>query len=195
MGPKSNPDCHWPLRGRYNEYKMSAFARTLDSIIQIERLSLRWIAQRRHPVLDLIMRGFTRAGDWQTWTALIVTALVAGDSFRTIALQVTPRLLLTLVTCFAIKSISKRPRPSRAMSDFSSLLTDPDPYSFPSSHSACAWVVCMSLASILGGWPLWIAYASAISYSRIHVGAHYPLDVLIGSGLGITLALVNLHFF
>ncbi|MBI3556628.1 MAG: phosphatase PAP2 family protein [Deltaproteobacteria bacterium] len=159
---------------------MSALARTFDSVSRFERLSLRWIAQRRHPLLDLVMRGFTRAGNWQTWTALIITALIAGDLLRAIALHITPRLLLTLGVAFVIKSILKRPRPSRAMVDFSSLLTDPDPYSFPSSHSACAWVVCISLASLLGGWPLWIAYACAISYSRIHLGAHYPLDVLIG---------------
>ncbi len=75
------------------------------------------------------------------------------------------------------------------MQGFSSLLKDPDPYSFPSSHSACAWLVCMSLALMFGGgWSLLCLYAAAISYSRVHVGAHYPLDVLIGSALGILIA-------
>jgi undecaprenyl-diphosphatase len=170
---------------------MSAFARTLDSIIQIERLSLRWIARRRGPAVDLIMRGFTRAGDWQTWTAVMATGLIVGDSARVIALLILPRLLGTFALCFVIKKLSKRPRPSRSMGNFASLLADPDPYSFPSSHSACAWVVCISLGLILGGgWPLWIAYAVAISYSRVHVGAHYPLDVLIGASIGLGIALI-----
>ena len=179
------------MRTPYTLPKMNTLAKTLDSIIQIERLSLRWIAERRHPLLDLIMRGFTRAGDWQTWTVLLLTALVAGGSLRTIALQITPRLIATFVLCFAIKSISKRPRPSKSMVNFSSLLTDPDPYSFPSSHSACAWVACISLVMILGsGMPLFAGYALAISYSRIHVGAHYPLDVFIGSVIGIVIAAI-----
>ncbi len=169
---------------------MSTLAKTFDNIVHLERLSLRWVAKRRSPLVDMVMRGFTRAGDWQTWTVLILAALITGDSFRAIAVQITPRLLLTLAICYTIKSISKRPRPSKSMSGFSSLLADPDPYSFPSSHSACAWVVCVSLAVILGGWPVWIAYASVIAYSRIHVGAHYPLDVLIGSCIGIAIALV-----
>jgi len=170
---------------------MSAFVRTLSSISHFERLSLRWIASRRSPKLDLLMRGFTRAGDWQSWTALIVTALIAGGALREIALQITPRLLLTFAICFVIKSVSRRPRPSKAMSDFSSLLTDPDPYSFPSSHSACAWVMCISLALTLGGGlPFFAAYAMAISYSRVHVGAHYPLDVFIGSVIGIVVAAI-----
>ena len=77
------------------------------------------------------------------------------------------------------------------MLDFSSLMKNPDPYSFPSSHTACAWVVCASLGLALGwGWPIWILYASAISYSRIHVGAHYPLDVLIGTLIGVSIAML-----
>jgi undecaprenyl-diphosphatase len=100
-----------------------------------------------------------------------------------------PKLLTTLALCFGIKTLSRRPRPSESLEGFQSLLKNPDPYSFPSSHSACAWVVCVSLGLALGwGWPIWIGYAAAISYSRIHVGAHYPLDVAIGTALGLTIA-------
>lgn len=169
---------------------MNPLVRTWNSIVEIERLSLRWIAERRTPRLDLLMRGFTRAGDWQSWTAVTVAALIAGGELRELALRITPRLLLTLGVCYAIKRVSRRPRPAKAMHDFESLLTDPDPYSFPSSHAACAWVVCASLALLLGGGQAWIAYAALISYSRVHVGAHYPLDVLIGTAIGIALALV-----
>ncbi len=168
---------------------MSAFARTLESIIHVDRLSLRWVAERRTPWVNLLMRGFSHAGDWQTWTALIVVALLAGAPYRALATQILPKLLLTLTICYTIKAVSKRPRPTEAMRDFSSLLKNPDPYSFPSSHTACAWVVCASLGLALGwGWPIWALYASTISYSRIHVGAHYPLDVMIGTFLGIAIA-------
>jgi undecaprenyl-diphosphatase len=170
---------------------MSVFFRTFESIALSDQTSLRWVAKRRTPRVDSLMRVLTHAGDWQTWSLLILAALAAGGIYRSLALQITPRLLLTLATCFAIKSISKRPRPSEAMKGFSSLLKNPDPYSFPSSHTACAWVICASLGLLLGwGWPIWIIYASAISYSRIHVGAHYPLDVLIGTCLGISFALI-----
>lgn len=170
---------------------MTALVRLFNNIAHVDQVSLRWVADRRTPLIDRLMRGFTRTGDWQSWTALIITALVAGDPFRSLAFQIIPKLLLTFVVCFTIKTVSKRPRPTVAMLDFSSLLKNPDPYSFPSSHTACAWVVCASLGLTLGwGWPIWILYASSISYSRIHVGAHYPLDVLIGIGLGIGIALL-----
>jgi undecaprenyl-diphosphatase len=141
--------------------------------------------------MDWIMRTFTHAGDWQSWTALSIAALAGGGMARGLAYRILPRLLSTLAVCFLIKTVSRRPRPSAAMLDFSSLMKNPDPYSFPSSHTACAWVVCASLGLALGwGWPIWILYASAISYSRIHVGAHYPLDVLIGTLIGVSIAMI-----
>ena len=170
---------------------MTVMTKTFQSIVRFDQRSLRWVSRSRTPWLDRLMRGFTRAGDWQSWTALSLAALAAGGQFRQVAIQVVPRLLTTLTICFAIKSISRRPRPSQAMKDFSSLLKNPDPYSFPSSHTACAWAVCMSLGISLGwGLPLFALYAAAIGYSRIHVGAHYPLDVVIGTAIGIAVALI-----
>ncbi len=170
---------------------MSALARTFISITELDRTVLRWFSTLRRPTIDRLMRGFTRSGDWQSWTTLSLAALAAGGPYRTLALHILPKLLATLALCFAIKTLSRRPRPSVAMNDFQSLLKNPDPYSFPSSHTACAWVVCASMGLMLGwGWPIWILYASAISYSRIHVGAHYPLDVLIGTILGLGMALI-----
>lgn len=171
---------------------MNTLDRTIENITYLDRFSLNWIAGRRRPSLDILMQGFTRAGDWQTWSVLILAASIMGEPFRKVAFQITPKLLLTFLICYAIKGVLKRPRPTQAIQGFSSLLKDPDPHSFPSSHSACAWVVCVSLAITFGGtWPLWCSYATLISYSRVHVGAHYPLDVLIGSGIGAAIALLR----
>jgi undecaprenyl-diphosphatase len=170
---------------------MSALARTLDNLLELDQRGLRWIERRRAPTFDRLMRAFSRAGDWQSWTLIGLASLWMGGTPRQLALGIAPRLILTLALCFGIKTISRRPRPSQSMGDFSTLLSNPDPYSFPSSHTACAWAVCASLGLALGwGWPLWVAHALAISYSRIHVGAHYPLDVLIGTILGVSIALL-----
>jgi undecaprenyl-diphosphatase len=170
---------------------MTALARSIQGIRGIDQAALRWIAGKRRPAADLLMRSLSRAGDWQTWTILALTALAMGETSRAIALHVLPKLLLTLAISRTIKKISKRPRPSKSLQEFRSLLKDPDPYSFPSSHAACAWAVAIGLGLTLGGgWPVWIAYAAAISYSRIYVGAHYPLDVLLGGVLGSVVALI-----
>ncbi|NDD92960.1 hypothetical protein EBZ37_12860, partial [bacterium] len=139
---------------------MSPIAKTTRNIARIDRSLLQWVTGLRHPGIDRLMRTFTRAGDWQTWTVLLLAALLAGEPYRALAWTIIPKLLGTFVLCRTIKGISRRPRPSEAIQDFQTLLKNPDPYSFPSSHSACAWVVCASLGFQLGwGWPLWIAYA------------------------------------
>lgn len=168
---------------------MSPLAKTYLNIQRIDQSVLQWATTLRRPGIDFWMRGFTRAGDWQTWSMVALLAVAIGDPFRSLALKILPKLIATFLVCLFIKSLSKRPRPSAAIQDFRTLLKNPDPYSFPSSHSACAWTVAVSLGLTLGwGWPFWIGYASAISISRIHVGAHYPLDVLMGTIIGTSLA-------
>lgn len=169
---------------------MTALTQTFHSIRRADQHMLHRAAGLRHPKLDLIMRALTRAGDWESWTILILAALARGTPYRGIALRVLPKLLLTLGIGYVIKRFSRRKRPSECLADFKCLLENPDPYSFPSSHAACSWAVAVSLGMIVGAWPIWIAYATAISYSRIHIGAHYPLDVIMGTALGTTVALV-----
>jgi undecaprenyl-diphosphatase len=61
-----------------------------------------------------------------------------------------------------------------------------DEFSFPSGHTAAAFV----MVSILGSFypvlllPL-VILASFIGISRVYLGVHYPSDVLAGAILGI----------
>ena len=169
--------------------RMTLIFRTFQTLEHFDQQAIRWISRRRTPALDFMMRVFTRTGNWQSWTALGVAGLLAGGTSRALVVSIAPRLILTFMICLGIKRISKRPRPNQTLQSFSTLLKNPDPYSFPSSHTACAWVSCVSLGMELGwGWPLWVGHAAAISYSRVHVGAHYPLDVLMGMLIGFSLA-------
>ncbi len=63
--------------------------------------------------------------------------------------------------------------------------------SFPSEHSAAAWSVAGVIAhEYPGPLPKLLAYglASAVSYSRIRAGQHFPSDVFIGGILGSLIA-------
>ncbi len=68
--------------------------------------------------------------------------------------------------------------------------------SFPSGHTLTAFAVAtlLILGFSLRGWRLWglCALATAIGLSRIAVGAHWPLDVLVGAMLGSLCAYVSL---
>ena len=72
-------------------------------------------------------------------------------------------------------------------------------YSFVSSHASTTFALATTLWLLLGKqYPLfkWVfLWAAVVSYSRIYVAAHYPLDVLAGTGLGILSAFLCVLVF
>lgn len=73
-------------------------------------------------------------------------------------------------------------------------------YSFTSSHAANHFAMAFFwIALFRRRWKhtLWlcVAWASLISFSQIYVGVHYPLDILGGTIIGITVGLVNGYLF
>ena len=67
----------------------------------------------------------------------------------------------------------------------------PDPFSFPSGHTAAATAVAarVAIAQPLFA-PLVVTLAALIGYSRVRLRVHYVSDVLAGAALGLAGALV-----
>jgi membrane-associated phospholipid phosphatase len=68
-----------------------------------------------------------------------------------------------------------------------------DSYSFPSGHSTTAFATATD--SRLSKWYIVpsYAYAGTVAYSRMHLGVHYPSDVLTGALIGSGCAVLS-HF-
>jgi membrane-associated phospholipid phosphatase len=73
-----------------------------------------------------------------------------------------------------------------------------DSYSFPSGHSTTAFATATALTLDFPKWYVIVpsyAYAGTVAYSRMHLGVHYPSDVLtgalIGSGCAVLTHYVN----
>lgn len=63
--------------------------------------------------------------------------------------------------------------------------------SFPSEHAAAAWAIAGVIGhEYPGTFPKLVSYglASAVSFSRVRAGQHFPSDVLVGSALGYLIA-------
>jgi len=62
-----------------------------------------------------------------------------------------------------------------------------DSYSFPSGHSTTAFATATALTLEYPKWYVIVpsyAYAGTVAYSRMHLGVHYPSDVLAGAFIG-----------
>lgn len=63
--------------------------------------------------------------------------------------------------------------------------------SFPSGHTTLTFAMVASLAKVYAKWLLTVLlylWAILVAYSRLHLGLHYPSDVLSGIIIGITSA-------
>jgi membrane-associated phospholipid phosphatase len=132
---------------------------------------------------------------WMMLTSLsdgVVTAALLFPWVRRYPRQVFALLVAGLAfTLFsvAVKEGLNLPRPGRALPDGWVTIIGPDygKRSFPSGHTAMAFAA----AGVLGlSQPraairlAWLAAASLLGLSRIVVGVHWPLDVLIGAAMG-----------
>ena len=63
--------------------------------------------------------------------------------------------------------------------------------SFPSNHSANAWGLSFILGHIYKNKrKYFVTLAILISISRVYIGVHYPLDIIIGAGIGMAVGLL-----
>jgi undecaprenyl-diphosphatase len=166
-----------------------------------------------HPVLDRLMAVMSSYDFW--WPFLIAAAVVAAiwGGFRMRAMLVTAGLAIALtdaVTVRALKDAVGRPRPHEVLEGVRTLdlaftsprflalamplredysvarIRPPRGYSFPSAHAANNFAVAAVCAAFFRKWG-WLLFLPAIlvSYSRVYVGSHWPLDVLVSSLLGL----------
>jgi undecaprenyl-diphosphatase len=76
-------------------------------------------------------------------------------------------------------------------SDTNPLVSMPHSNSFPSGHSATAFAGATALSILVPrAAPAFYVLALAIAYSRLYVGVHYPLDVVVGAAIGVATALL-----
>jgi membrane-associated phospholipid phosphatase len=86
----------------------------------------------------------------------------------------------------ALKYTINRDRPFVTYPDITKK-SDAGSPSFPSGHTAIAFATATSLSLDYPEWyiivPLYV-WASTVGYSRMHLGVHYPSDVLAGAIIG-----------
>ena len=158
-----------------------------------------WLNSHYTPWLDPLMIWVTERNTWIPFYILLVGWSIYR--FRKQAIW----LLLTIIAAVAlgdqiassiIKPLTHRLRPCHTpalQKLIHPVMECGGQYSFVSSHAATTFALATSLWLLLGKQYSWIKWtflwAAIVSYSRIYVAAHYPLDVLAGAGVGIVSAM------
>lgn len=177
------------------------YGETMEYLVALDRKVFLWINnQWSMPSLDFL---FSYVITW-LGNAAVVIALVAilfalkkPAYFRQHFFWLLAAMLLAGLCVLLLKRIISRPRP---LTDFAPLIESGTVHihvlgaalkyrSFPSGDTQTAFTAATYLSLLLPRWtPLFILLAVGVGLSRIYMGVHFPLDVIIGGLLGVVFA-------
>lgn len=144
----------------------------------------------RNKKLDPLFIGITNSASPISLAVPIMLyseSLIKKDStcFRKAAF-ITGSLIISSVITTGLKYSIDRLRPYETYPQIEKLTSGGSP-SFPSGHTSMAFSTATSLSLSFPKWyvigPSFL-WAGAVGYSRMHLGVHYPGDVLAGALVG-----------
>ena len=89
----------------------------------------------------------------------------------------------------------KRDRPYERIVDVEFRVRPPDRFSFPSGHTASAFLMLLLLSNTFPGLQIpALCWGTSVGVARVYLGVHYPTDVLAGAVLGILTGEIGMRF-
>jgi len=146
-------------------------------------------------LFDLIMPIITNEDYWGIpILCLIIYFLFFGQKKGKIVLCL---LIISLgindyICASIIKPTIARLRPSHEFLEYINLLVPKGgKWSMPSNHASNMFVLATIISNFYSKTKAGIfLIAILVSFSRVYVGVHYPLDVIVGASIGTTIATI-----
>jgi undecaprenyl-diphosphatase len=171
----------------------SFWSTVLRKLEAVDRAAYQTVAQTPMPSLDCPMRSLSNAANRsRLWLAIAAAIAVAGGKRgRKAALEGLISLGVSSAITHLVATTAARPRPDReGLERFASReVAMPASSSFPSRHAASGFAFSYAIGRHIPELAVPIRLlASTVAYSRVHIGVHYPGDVVVGSMIGSGIA-------
>lgn len=166
------------------------FCMTFVNAQNIDINILRDINVERNKNLDLTFKLVTNSAvpiSVATPIILYSVALIKKDgTIKKQAIFIGETFLVNAFITTALKHTMKRSRPFETYPDIDQAASSLGK-SFPSGHTSIAFATATSLSLAYPKWYIIVpsfVWAGTVGYSRMHLGVHYPSDVLVGAIIG-----------
>ncbi|HLO58233.1 MAG TPA: phosphatase PAP2 family protein [Bacteroidales bacterium] len=169
----------------------------IDSLIHLDKQWLLWINGHNTPFLDSLMYFVSGKLEWIPLYAVLLFFIIRKYRLKSLWILLAVVVLITLSDQVAnlLKNNVKRYRPCK----------DPEighlvhlvhnycrsSYGFVSGHAANSFALAVFISRLFkfkwvtAGMLIW---AAIVSFSRIYLGVHFPIDVICGAMIGAILA-------
>jgi undecaprenyl-diphosphatase len=143
---------------------------------------------RGHPAVDGAAVVVSNLADYGlVWVVLaLLKGRRRGPRRRRAVLALGTAGMSSLVVSRTVKAAIERERPDEHLD---AMVRTPSTSSFPSGHTLAAFCTSFVLGDSDAQTAAYVAFASAVAASRIHLRAHHPTDVLGGAAIGSILGL------
>jgi len=164
--------CNAPLQANFDAEILRAIHTNRN--ISLDRTML-GVSNSLYVVLPAIPIGLFVSGVVNNDKDLIGNSIQIGSSGA-----------ISAITVYGLKQIIRRDRPF-VTHDFIENIGKENGFSMPSGHTAVAFSLATAMSLQYPKWYIIIPsylWASAVGYSRMHLGVHYLTDVIIGAIVG-----------
>ncbi|MFF0501320.1 phosphatase PAP2 family protein [Nocardia aobensis] len=167
--------------------------RRVRGINTLDRRLVDRSARLRPSAADTVLRSLSHAANAnRLWIAAGVGAIAFGTTAQRRAGArglVAVGIASGLANGVGKPLFPRRRPPAEAVPQMRRLISPPISSSFPSGHAASAAAFVTGVAQESPALAVAVApVAAAVAYSRVHVGVHWPTDVLAGAALGAAVA-------